>query len=242
MWLRGHRPRVRQCAAPAGVAAPYALLSASDPRRVDRYIVAGFIFSVAIGVLVVVAFVARTSAWGYRRHVIELLREPPPRLRRRCRGRPGRAALTWDRDGRPVRDGGEASQPLLRTAAVAAWRPTCRVSSTWWRSTRSSRIATGSPRHRGGAGLQRDLVWGRDRVGDPLHGPPGRGRRALLRLSDWRRLPPVASRLPFPPPRAPICSWTAPWGFSPRRARAMGRGRSAGPAFGLESAADVDRG
>jgi Sap, sulfolipid-1-addressing protein len=42
---------------PAGVAALYALLSASHPRRVlFAYIVAGFTFSVAIGVLVVVAF------------------------------------------------------------------------------------------------------------------------------------------------------------------------------------------
>jgi hypothetical protein len=42
---------------PAGVAALYALLSASHPRRVlIAYIVAGFTFSVAIGVLVVVAF------------------------------------------------------------------------------------------------------------------------------------------------------------------------------------------
>ena len=42
---------------PAGVAALYALLSASHPRRVlIAYIVAGFTFSVAIGVLVVGAF------------------------------------------------------------------------------------------------------------------------------------------------------------------------------------------
>lgn len=42
---------------PAGVAALYALLSATHPRRVlIAYVVAGFTFSVAIGVLVVVAF------------------------------------------------------------------------------------------------------------------------------------------------------------------------------------------
>ena len=42
---------------PAGLAALYALLSASHPRRVlVAYIVAGFTFSVAIGVLVVAAF------------------------------------------------------------------------------------------------------------------------------------------------------------------------------------------
>jgi hypothetical protein len=42
---------------PAGVAALYALLSASHPRRVlIAYIVGGFVFSTAIGVIVVVAF------------------------------------------------------------------------------------------------------------------------------------------------------------------------------------------
>ena len=42
---------------PAGIAAVYALLSASNPRRVlIAYLVAGFTFSVAVGVLVVAIF------------------------------------------------------------------------------------------------------------------------------------------------------------------------------------------
>src|SRR4051794_18575500 len=42
---------------PAGIAALYALLSASPPRRVVvAYLVAGFTFSVALGVLVVAIF------------------------------------------------------------------------------------------------------------------------------------------------------------------------------------------
>ena len=42
---------------PAGVAALYALISASHPQRVlIAYVIAGFAFSVAIGVIVVAAF------------------------------------------------------------------------------------------------------------------------------------------------------------------------------------------
>src|SRR5829696_8803321 len=42
---------------PAGIAALYALLSASSPRRVVvAYVAAGFMFSVAVGVLVVAIF------------------------------------------------------------------------------------------------------------------------------------------------------------------------------------------
>lgn len=60
---------------PSGVAALYALLSASHPRRVlMAYIVAGFTFSVAIGVLVVAAFGgAEINYGGTVAELIELL-------------------------------------------------------------------------------------------------------------------------------------------------------------------------
>ena len=50
---------------PAGVAALYALLSASHPRRVlIAYIVGGFAFSVTVGVIVVVAFDGADLKYG----------------------------------------------------------------------------------------------------------------------------------------------------------------------------------
>jgi len=50
---------------PAGLAATYALLSASHPRRVlIAYIVGGFAFSTAIGVIVVVAFDGADVKYG----------------------------------------------------------------------------------------------------------------------------------------------------------------------------------
>jgi Sap, sulfolipid-1-addressing protein len=50
---------------PAGIAATYALLSASHPRRVlIAYIVAGFAFSVALGAIVVVAFNGADIKYG----------------------------------------------------------------------------------------------------------------------------------------------------------------------------------
>jgi hypothetical protein len=50
---------------PAGVAALYALLSASHPRRVlIAYIVGGFAFSVTVGVIVVVAFDGADIKYG----------------------------------------------------------------------------------------------------------------------------------------------------------------------------------
>ena len=60
---------------PAGVAALYALLSAEHPRRaLIAYMVAGFTFSVAIGVLVVVAFGgADIRIGGTVEYLIELL-------------------------------------------------------------------------------------------------------------------------------------------------------------------------
>jgi hypothetical protein len=61
---------------PAGLAALYALLSASHPQRVlVAYIVAGFTFSVAIGVLVVAAFDGAGVEYGgtAAADVIELL-------------------------------------------------------------------------------------------------------------------------------------------------------------------------
>ncbi len=60
---------------PAGVAALYALLSASHPgRALIAYVVAGFTFSVAIGVLVVVAFGGADVRFGGTvEHLVELL-------------------------------------------------------------------------------------------------------------------------------------------------------------------------
>jgi hypothetical protein len=61
---------------PAGLAALYALLSASHPQRVlVAYIVAGFTFSVAVGVLVVAAFDGAGIEYGgtAAAHVVELL-------------------------------------------------------------------------------------------------------------------------------------------------------------------------
>jgi Sap, sulfolipid-1-addressing protein len=83
---------------PAGIAALYALLSASHPRRVlSAYIVAGLSFSVAVGVLVVTIFdgaevdyggtdvdsaielLAGVAALGYAAGVGTGLRQPPSR-------------------------------------------------------------------------------------------------------------------------------------------------------------------
>jgi hypothetical protein len=60
---------------PAGVAATYALLSASHPRRVlIAYILAGFAFSVTIGAIVVVAFNGADIKYGTTvESVIELV-------------------------------------------------------------------------------------------------------------------------------------------------------------------------
>ena len=61
---------------PAGVAALYALLSASHPRRVlIAYIVGGFVFSVTLGVIVVLAFDGANVDYGGTKveSVIELV-------------------------------------------------------------------------------------------------------------------------------------------------------------------------
>jgi hypothetical protein len=177
---------------PAGVAALYALLSASHPRRVlIAYIVAGFTFSVAIGVLVVVAFggadirfggtvedlielLAGTAALGFAAGVAAGRAELP-----------SRANATGPESAMAVR----LRNPSVRTAAVAG-------------------VATHLP------GLfylvaLNEIVAHRDEIADGIVAVlvfnalwfgaaiasvvifmvrPGAARRALLRASAWARL------------------------------------------------------
>src|SRR3954452_21068520 len=100
---------------PAGIAALYALLSASSPRRVlVAYIAAGFTFSVAVGVLVVAIFHGagidyRGTDWY---SVIELLGGVAALICRRCRDRARPAARARRGRRRGVGDHPKASQPV----------------------------------------------------------------------------------------------------------------------------------
>ena len=107
---------------PAGVAALYALLSASHPRRVlIAYIVAGFTFSVAIGVLVVLAFGgADIRLGGTVEDLIELLAGTAALgfAAGLAAGRaelPSRGSATGAQSAMAVR----LRNPSVRTAAVA---------------------------------------------------------------------------------------------------------------------------
>ena len=177
---------------PAGVAALYALLSASHPRRVlIAYIVAGFTFSVAIGVLVVVAFGGADIRFGgTAEHVIELLA--------------GTAALGFAAGVAA----GRAELPSRGTATDAQSAMAVRLRNPSVRTAAVAGVATHLPglfylvalneivAHRNGVtdGIVAVLVFNAIWFGAAIASVilfmvrPGAARRALLRVSDWARL------------------------------------------------------
>jgi Sap, sulfolipid-1-addressing protein len=177
---------------PAGVAALYALLSASHPRRVlIAYIVAGFTFSVAIGVLVVVAFGGADIRFGGTvEDLIELLA--------------GTAALGFaagvaaGRAELPSRENATGSQsamavrlrnPSVRTAAVAG--VATHLPGLFYLVALNEIVA-----HRNAIadGIVAVLVFNAIWYGAAIASVvlfmvrPGAARKALLRASAWARL------------------------------------------------------
>jgi hypothetical protein len=177
---------------PAGVAALYALLSASHPRRVlIAYIVAGFAFSVAIGVLVVVAFggadirfggtaedlielLAGTAALGYAAGVAAGRAELP-----------SRGSATGAQSAMAVR----LRNPSMRTAAVAG--VATHLPGLFYLVALNEIVA-----HRNtiADGIVAVLVFNAIWYGAAIASVvffmvrPGAARRALLRASAWARL------------------------------------------------------
>ena len=177
---------------PAGVAALYALLSASHPRRVlIAYIVAGFTFSVAIGVLVVVAFggadirfggtvedlielLAGTAALGFAAGVAAGRAELP------SRGNP-----TGAQSSMAVR----LRNPSVRTAAVAG--VATHLPGLFYLVALNEIVA-----HRNAIadGIVAVLVFNAIWYGAAIASVvlfmvrPGTARKALLRASAWARL------------------------------------------------------
>jgi hypothetical protein len=177
---------------PAGVAALYALLSASHPRRVlIAYIVAGFAFSVAIGVLVVVAFGGADIRFGGTvEHLIELLA--------------GTAALGFAAG----LAAGRAELPSRGNATDAQSAMVARLRNPSMRTAAVAGVATHLPglfylvalneivAHRNGIadGIVAVLVFNAIWFGAAIASVilfmirPGAARRALLRVSAWARL------------------------------------------------------
>jgi Sap, sulfolipid-1-addressing protein len=177
---------------PAGVAALYALLSASHPQRVlVAYIVAGFTFSVGVGVLVVAAFDGAGVEYGGTAvaDVIELLA--------------GVAALgfavgVWSgRAQLPSRGETSAAQaamvrrlehPSAGTAAVAGIAT--HLPGFFYLVALNAIVA-----ERNGllddivAVLAFNVIWFGAAIGTVVYFMirPGAARRALLRVSSWAR-------------------------------------------------------
>ena len=177
---------------PAGVAALYALLSASHPRRVlIAYIVAGFAFSVAIGVLVVVAFGGADIRFGGTvEHLIELLAGTAALgfAAGLAAGRaelPSRGSATGAQSTMAVR----LRNPSVRTAAVAG--VATHLPGLFYLVALNEIVA-----HRNGIadGIVAVLVFNAIWFGAAIASVilfmvrPGAARRALLRASDWARL------------------------------------------------------
>jgi hypothetical protein len=177
---------------PAGVAALYALLSASHPRRVlIAYIVAGFTFSVAIGVLVVVAFggadvrfggtvedlielLAGTAALGFAAGVASGRAELP-----------SRGNATGPQSAMAVR----LRNPSVRTAALAG--VATHLPGLFYLVALNEIVA-----HRNAIadGIVAVLVFNAIWFGAAIASVvlfmvrPGAARKALLRASAWARL------------------------------------------------------
>ena len=177
---------------PAGVAALYALLSASHPRRVlMAYIVAGFAFSVAFGVLVVVALggadvrfggtvedlielLAGTAALGFAAGVAAGRAELP-----------SRGSSTGAQSAMAVR----LRNPSMRTAALAG--VATHLPGLFYLVALNEIVA-----HRNGIadGIVAVLVFNAIWYGAAIASVvffmirPGAARRALLRASSWARL------------------------------------------------------
>jgi hypothetical protein len=177
---------------PAGVASLYALLSASHPQRVlVAYIVAGFTFSVAIGVLVVAAFDGAGIEYGGGtvESLIELLAGVAAL---------GFAAGVWSgRAQLPSREGSRAEQsamlrrlqqPSVRTAAVAGIAT--HLPGFFYLLALNAIVAA---RH----GLIDDVlqvlvfnaIWFGAAIAAVVYFMirPGAARRAMLRASSWAR-------------------------------------------------------
>jgi hypothetical protein len=177
---------------PAGVAALYALLSASHPRRVlIAYLVAGFTFSVAIGVLVVVAFggadirfggtvedsielLAGTAALGFAAGVAAGRAELP-----------SRGSSTGAQSAMAVR----LRNPSMRTAAVAG--VATHLPGLFYLVALNEIV---SHRNAIADGIVAVLVFNAIWYGAAIASVvlfmvrPGAARRALLRASAWARV------------------------------------------------------
>jgi Sap, sulfolipid-1-addressing protein len=177
---------------PAGIAALYALLSAPHPRRVLlAYVVAGFAFSVAIGVLVVAVFAGADiehggTAWE---SLIELLagvaalgfaagvgtgRAQPP-----SRGDSAGAQSAMTR---------RLKHPTIATAAVAG--VATHLPGLFYLVALNSIVAGG---HGAGDAILAVLVFNAIWFGAAIAAVvyfmirPGAARTALLRASSWAR-------------------------------------------------------
>jgi high-affinity Fe2+/Pb2+ permease len=177
---------------PAGLAALYALLSASHPRRVlVAYVAAGFTFSVALGVLVVAAFDGAGIEYGGRaaEHLIELLAGVAAL---------GFAAGVWSgRAQLPSRGEPRAEQsamirklrrPSVGTAAVAGIAT--HLPGFFYLVALNAIVA-----ERNGLGddvlqvLVFNAIWFGAAIASVVYFMirPGAARRALLRASSWAR-------------------------------------------------------
>jgi Sap, sulfolipid-1-addressing protein len=175
---------------PSGVAALYALLSASHPRRVlTAYLVAGFTFSVAIGVLVVAAFggaeikyggtvadlielLAGVAALGFAAGVATGRAEPPSR--RDATGPESAVAVKLRR-------------PSVRTAAVAG--VATHLPGLFYLVALNEIVAHAGFADGIVAVLVFNAIWFGAAIASVVYFMirPGAARRALLRASAWAR-------------------------------------------------------
>jgi Sap-like sulfolipid-1-addressing protein len=177
---------------PAGVAALYALLSASHPRRVLlAYILGGFAFSLTVGVIVVVAF--EGADIDYRGGTVESLIELV-----------GGAAALGYAAGLAT---GRAQLPSRGGTSVAESRMLVRLQRPSVGTAAAAGVATHLPglfyiialngilAHRGSladailAVLLFNVIWYGAAILSVLYFMvrPGKARRALIRATDWAR-------------------------------------------------------
>lgn len=178
---------------PAGVAALYALLSASHPRRVLlAYILGGFAFSLTVGVIVVVAFEGAHIKYGGGtvESLIELV---------------GGAAALGYAAGLAT---GRAQLPSRGGTSVAESRMLVRLQHPSVGTAAAAGVATHLPglfyiialngilAHRGSladailAVLLFNVIWYGAAILSVLYFMvrPGKARRALMRATDWARV------------------------------------------------------
>jgi hypothetical protein len=177
---------------PAGVAALYALLSASHPRRVLlAYILGGFAFSLSLGVIVVVVF--EGADINYRGGTVESLIELV-----------GGAAALGYAAGLAT---GRAQLPARGGTSVAESRMLVRLQRPSVGTAAAAGVATHLPglfyiialngilAHRGSladailAVLVFNVIWYGAAILSVLYFMvrPGKARRALIRATDWAR-------------------------------------------------------